>query len=1104
MISLIRASLRYYRGVHAVVVAGVAVAVAVLAGALLVGASVRASLRDLALARLGNTHAVATAQTYFTEALATRVEAVPIIGTTGTLVHETSGRVAARVQVFGVDDSFLRFHGVSGGAPRAREAWISEALAAELGASDGDALVLRVAKPSEIPLSTVQGRRDEAGERIRLSVSRIADRASLGEFSLTPAQGPALTMLVPLERLQRDLGVEARVNAFLVGPAGSMRADLQQQVRDSASTDDYGLRIRTTGDERTLVVESRAGIMSAPLAVALSGAASDAGSRAEPVLVHLANTISIGQRSIPYSLVAGRRRSDGIALNEWAATDVGARIGDRIAIDYFVWSDEDGLQTRGAEFTLTEIVSMTGDGADPTFTPEYPGLTDATDVSAWDPPFPVDLKRVRPSDEEYWDRWRAAPKAFVPIEEAQRLWGTTHGNVSSVRVAVPDGTNVDAFRTQLTDAIRRRVAPEAAGIHIRDVRSEALAAADGTTDFGEYFFYFSFFLVVAGLLLAALFFALGIEQRAREIGILSAAGFTRRDIARVLVTEAGVLGLAGSVAGVGGAVAYAALVMHGLRTWWHDAVGTTLLTLHVDWLLLGGGAVAALIAAMAALALALRAALERTPRALLTGAPAMTARASSASRRAPLLALAAIVVAMALIVATSAGALSDVAAFFGAGGALMVAGLLAFNWWLRRTGGAFASAKASADKEAPPLHDVSSPRAPVVRFGAGYARWRPTRSVLSASLIAFACFVIVSVGAFRRGTSGVSLDRALGTGGFALMAEAVAPLMHNPNTPAGRQELGLARDPAFDGLRVSRFRLRAGDEASCLTLYQPRNPRVIAPEDAFLDENRFTFAASLAQTPEERANPWLLLRRTFDDGATPAIADHTSLTYVFHLKVGDDYVMATDQGRQARFRIVGALADSVLQSELIVGEHAFQTLFPRREGYGLWLIETAAENTAALATALEDRLSDYGVDVTDTRARWASYHRVENTYLSTFQALGALGLLVGTLGLSAVLARNVLERRRELALLRAIGFTAAHLRTVVLSESMLLAGAGVILGSATAIVAVVPALLQRTTAVPVAQVAGLLLLVTITAMISSILAARLASSATVVAALKNE
>ena len=51
--SLIGASLRHYRGLHALVIGGVAVAVAVLAGALLVGSSVRASLRDLALLRLG-------------------------------------------------------------------------------------------------------------------------------------------------------------------------------------------------------------------------------------------------------------------------------------------------------------------------------------------------------------------------------------------------------------------------------------------------------------------------------------------------------------------------------------------------------------------------------------------------------------------------------------------------------------------------------------------------------------------------------------------------------------------------------------------------------------------------------------------------------------------------------------------------------------------------------------------------------------------------------------------------------------------------------------------------------------------------------------------
>ena len=70
----------------------------------------------------------------------------------------------------------------------------------------------------------------------------------------------------------------------------------------------------------------------------------------------------------------------------------------------------------------------------------------------------------------------------------------------------------------------------------------------------------------------------------------------------------------------------------------------------------------------------------------------------------------------------------------------------------------------------------------------------------------------------------------------------------------------------------------------------------------------------------------------------------------------------------------------------------------------------------------ERELAEFGVDAVGTAERLAAFHRVENTYLSTFQALGGLGLLLGTFGLAAVMFRNVLERRRELALLRAVGY----------------------------------------------------------------------------------
>ena len=125
---LVLSSLRHYRGVHALVIAGVAVAVAVMAGALLVGASVRASLRDLALSRLGSTDVVVSSTSYFRAALADEVRApevsavAPVLAIVGVVMHEDSRRTASKVQVFGIDERFLALHGRAGAAPRDREA----------------------------------------------------------------------------------------------------------------------------------------------------------------------------------------------------------------------------------------------------------------------------------------------------------------------------------------------------------------------------------------------------------------------------------------------------------------------------------------------------------------------------------------------------------------------------------------------------------------------------------------------------------------------------------------------------------------------------------------------------------------------------------------------------------------------------------------------------------------------------------------------------------------------------------------------------------------------------------------------------------------------
>jgi len=226
--------------------------------------------------------------------------------------------------------------------------------------------------------------------------------------------------------------------------------------------------------------------------------------------------------------------------------------------------------------------------------------------------------------------------------------------------------------------------------------------------------------------------------------------------------------------------------------------------------------------------------------------------------------------------------------------------------------------------------------------------------------------------------------------------------------------------------------------------------------------------------------------------------------YVLHLGVGDDFVFTPEGHGEVRLRIVGALADSVLQSELIIGEQAFVRLFPRHEGYRVWMIETPANNAAEVTTHFEDRLSDFGMDVTSTHDRWASYHQVENTYLATFQALGSLGLLLGTIGLGAVLARNVLERRRELGLLSAVGYASSNIRSMVLSEGMALVIGGLVIGTFCAVVAIIPALRDRSQSLPIVSLVTLLIGVVVTGAIASLIAIKLTTSTPVVRAIKAE
>src|SRR5690606_8955039 len=134
------------------------------------------------------------------------------------------------------------------------------------------------------------------------------------------------------------------------------------------------------------------------------------------------------------------------------------------------------------------------------------------------------------------------------------------------------------------------------------VRQQALLAATSGQDFGGLFLGFSIFLVVAALLLMALLFQFGLEQRLPEVGTFLALGFRRAAVRRLWIAEGAVLAVIGGALGVLGGLIYAQWMVRGLTTLWRDAVAGARLDFHVTPQSLLIGFVASVIVAILTIA----------------------------------------------------------------------------------------------------------------------------------------------------------------------------------------------------------------------------------------------------------------------------------------------------------------------------------------------------------------------------------------------------------------------------------------------------------------------------------------------------------------------
>ena len=316
--TLIQNSLKHYWRTNLAVILGVATAVAVLAGALLVGDSVRASLRELALSRLGNTDLMIAGTSFFREELANDLQAqpqfaadfnaaCPLIALPGVATHDESRNRAGNVQIYGVDERFWKFHGQAQTLSNDNDdVFISEGLARELNGKVEDAVIVRIEKPSAIPVESLHGRKDELGITLRSTIRQILPANALGEFSMQPQQGAVRAVFVPLKRLQRQLEQEDKANVILLSaktPNANQDAAVTM-LKSAYKIADLGLKVRPLEQQQSLSLESDAALMDDQLGEKVRAVAAASKLQTADVLSYLANVMRLGNREVPYSLVS--------------------------------------------------------------------------------------------------------------------------------------------------------------------------------------------------------------------------------------------------------------------------------------------------------------------------------------------------------------------------------------------------------------------------------------------------------------------------------------------------------------------------------------------------------------------------------------------------------------------------------------------------------------------------------------------------------------------------------------------------------------------------------------------------------------------------------
>ena len=1087
MFKLALKSLTHYWRLNLCLMFGVFLASAVLTGSLVVGDSVRATLAEQGMLRVGKIdQALLGGDRFFTGEMASRVRdelgesalVSPAILALGTARTEDGSQRANRVQIIGVEDSFWDLADTQNpAAPRGEFIAINEALARRLEIGVGGEIRLQTEKPGDVPrdaplAGSVEGNTNAA--RFSGEVTHLIRDSQLGRFSLQAEQEPALNVFLPIATVQKEIEQEGRANLILMSGV----EDASVALENSWGLEDAALRYERLGDSEVWQLGSRRIFISEAVEKA---ARQVAPGKTTGVLTYLVNEIRRGDLVIPYSMGTaaeeggfGELGEDQAIITQWSADpeNGGLMVGDEIELEYLRVGDGRQMIPSTRKFTISQVLPMDDPRVSESWAPDFPGVSDSENYRELDPGFELDKDKIRDQDEKYWDDYRVTPKVFISLAAAQEpgVWENRFGRVTGLRIA-DTAMAPETFEAGL----KSHLSLFEFGPHLRSPLEEARLAVEQSMDFGGLFAALSFFLIVAALVLVALLFVFGLEQRAPQIGMLMATGFRRSELRKLLLIEGGIISFLGAVLGAVGGVLYTKAALWALGNVWQGAVAGLEFKYHAKLLSVVIGILVVHVMAKSALWIASRRLLKIPPRELLAGGgvSGLAELSPKPLSRLPSFWLFALGLLGGVGLALFAQGLQGQAlagAFYGAGSLLLISGIAALALLLRRW----------AMRDSAVLDLGSLGRRNAVR--------RRGRSLAVAGIMASGVFMVMAVNSFR-----IGFDDS-GTGGFKWIGASSLPIYENLNTQTGQDAHGL--DPLPSGGEIIALRVRQGAEASCLNLNRAQQPRLVAVNpDRLAERGAFVFA---------KGGDWRMLDENPGDGVVPGIADMNSAMWAMGKKLGDVVSYPAADG-ELRVKLVAFLQGSVLQGNVIISEDNFKSAYPDAGGYQMFLVDLPDGEAGEDARKdLTRQLQARGLELISAADRLADYNRVQNTYISIFTVLGGLGVLLGTVGVALVIGRNVLERRGELALMGAQGFRRAQLARMVLSEHWFLLVAGIVIGVVSSLVAVLPNLLTPSAGLPIGLIVTLTAAIIAAGLVFCWLATRLALRGNLIESLRAE